>query len=91
MIYILLFEQKWCYSTSFSPVTKWEHRDKAPLLNHLKVCPFNQDKSFTHEQWSYMAGLESVYVEMESENMAIKPSKIQEFQNNQSTSVDSFK
>lgn len=36
---------KWCFSTSFTPVKRWEHLNANGLFEHLKVCPYNQEES----------------------------------------------
>ena len=37
--------QKWSFSTSFTPVTKWEYKVGNSLFEHLKTCPCNQESS----------------------------------------------
>ncbi|KAK3103055.1 hypothetical protein FSP39_016096 [Pinctada imbricata] len=36
--------RKWSFSTSFTPVREWEYQCSAPLFEHLKRCPYNQEK-----------------------------------------------
>lgn len=36
---------KWCFSTSFTPVKKWEYSVGSSLIEHLKICPYNQENS----------------------------------------------
>ncbi|XP_063400823.1 F-box only protein 30-like isoform X1 [Mytilus trossulus] len=36
---------KWCFSTSFTPVRKWQYHTGNGLFEHLKICPYNQENS----------------------------------------------
>lgn len=40
-----VFFQKWCFSTSFTPVRKWQYHTGNGLFEHLKICPYNQENS----------------------------------------------
>ncbi|XP_069133030.1 F-box only protein 30-like [Argopecten irradians] len=52
--------KKWTFSTSFTPVHKWQYRDTSAMSEHLKECPYNrsEDKIIPKEIWSYTFNLD---------------------------------
>lgn len=50
--------QKWQFTTGFCPVEEWDFsHDGAAIHEHLKHCPFNQDKNVKSEPFQMIIDL----------------------------------